>query len=369
MSLYVLKFGGSSVATTARIENAATIITDLYALGHRLVVVVSAMQGVTNQLVDLAKNFSESGCSREYDVVISSGEQVSSGLLALCLQKKGINAKSFQGWQLPIVTEAFFGEADIKFIKTDKIYDSLNSDIIPIIAGFQGVSEGGDITTIGRGGSDASAVALARFLQADECFIYTDVDGVYTADPRTVLSAKKLASVSYPEMLALSTNGAKVLQDRSVQISQEQFVKLRVLSSFSSDGFGTVINNNTEYLSKIGNIAGIAHNTSVVCVKLNDKVLSYLFEKNIGFINMNNKHLVINKTHYGEIKQISSVADTDIGIISIIGENIINLEETILDIISNINIKSKSISDLSLSLVLPFQQIETTVNILHDFLF
>lgn len=371
MSLYVLKFGGSSVATTARIENVASIVKKLYFAGHRLVVVVSAMQGVTNHLVDLIRCFSEEGCNRECDVVISSGEQVSSGLLALSLEQNGVAARSFQGWQLPIITDQLFGEASIKSIKTDKLFHSVNSGVVPIVSGFQGVSKDGEITTIGRGGSDTSAVALARFLEADECFIYTDVDGVYTADPRIVLDARKLSHISYQEMSELSAKGAKVLQNRSVQMSQRQNVKLRVLSSFSSDGMGTFIQNNTKYLSKIGKITAISHNTSVFSICPNQRVLSFLKEKNIDFIKVNNGCIIIGKSHHGEIKKMESLIDSDVGIVSVVGQNVSDHECLILKKLSanHIDLKNKEVSSISLTIVVPFQQTEICVNILHNILF
>lgn len=371
MSLYVLKFGGSSVSTTSRIENVAAIIKRLSLAKHRLVVVVSAMQGMTNQLVDLARTFSDIGCSREYDVVISSGEQVSSGLLALCLQKNGIAARSFQGWQLPIITDSRFGEASIQSIGVNRLLENINSSIIPVISGFQGVSEGNDITTTGRGGSDASAVVLARFLEADECFIYTDVDGVYTADPRIVLESQKLSYVSYEDMFELSSKGAKVLQSRSVKIAKDQSVNVRVVSSFSSDGVGTVIQQNTNYLSKIGKIAGIAHNTSVFSVVPNEHIILSLKEKNIEFIEIGRESLIVSKSHQGEIKQKNSLVDNDVGVISVVGQNLLDFESFILNTLHNneIYLKNKQSSDKSITLVVPFQQTERAVNILHSVLF
>ncbi len=406
MSLYVLKFGGSSVSTTSRIENVADIIRGLYLAGHKLVVVVSAMQGTTNQLIDLAKSFSKTGYSREYDVVISSGEQISSGLLALCLQKNGIVAKSFQGWQLPIITNSCFGEASIRSIDVNKLLNDINSGIIPVISGFQGVSKNNDITTIGRGGSDASAVVLSRFLDADECFIYTDVNGVYTADPRIVLESKKLSHLSYEDMCELSANGAKVLQNRSVKIAKEQNIKIRVVSSFSSDGAGTVIQQNTNYLSKIGKLAGIAHNTSVFSIVPNENIVFLLKEKNIEFIDFGRECIIVNKSHQEEIRenqgrtqgnpkqnqndqnnnqnqgrtqrnyqaqnsQNNFVVDNDIGVISVVGQNLLDFENFLVNTLhnNNIHLKNKKSSNKSITLVVPLQQTEKAVNILHDVLF
>ncbi|GHT89164.1 hypothetical protein FACS1894113_3480 [Alphaproteobacteria bacterium] len=267
MALYVLKFGGSSVATTARIRKSAEIVANVRNRGHLVAVVTSAMQGVTNQLIDVAKAFCDSFVNREYDAIISSGEQVAAGLFALCLGSIGISAKSMLGWQIPIRTSGFFSQGFISSVNKDVILNEiLTNGTTPVIAGFQGISDENEIMTIGRGGSDATACAVSCAIGADECFIYTDVDGVYTADPRVVLNSKRLTQISYDEMLVLASLGAKVLQDKSVCIAKQCGVKLRVLSSFSEGG-ETIVTNETTYQND-RKIAGIAHNTSVCIINI-----------------------------------------------------------------------------------------------------
>ena len=245
MALLVLKFGGTSVADTTRIKNVAAKVAAERALGHRVAVVVSAMSGVTNQLVEYCKQISPLYDEAEYDAVVASGEQVTSGLLAIALQEIGVPARSFQGWQLAMRTDAAHGKARIQGVDDTALADCLDRGEVAVVAGFQGVTAGGRITTLGRGGSDTSAVALAAALKADRCDIYTDVDGVYTTDPRIVAKAKKIDRISYEEMLELASVGAKVLQTRSVELAMKQAVKVQVLSSFDaavgSDLPGTLV--------------------------------------------------------------------------------------------------------------------------------
>jgi aspartate kinase len=245
MDLIVAKFGGTSVADVARIEKAAAKVAREVAAGHKVVVVVSAMAGVTNQLVDYCTQVSPLHDAREYDVVVSSGEQITSGLMALALQKQGITARSWLGWQVAIKTNEVHGKARVMEIDTDELHKRLNAGEVAVIPGFQGVTERGRISTLGRGGSDTSAVAIAAALQADRCDIYTDVDGVYTTDPRIVPKAKKISRISYEEMLELASVGAKVLQTRSVEIAMKKDVPIQVLSSFEdhigSDLPGTLV--------------------------------------------------------------------------------------------------------------------------------
>lgn len=245
MALIVAKFGGTSVADVDRIQNAAKKVAREVQAGHKVVVVVSAMAGVTNQLVDYCTTMSAMYDVREYDVVVSSGEQITAGLMAMALQKNGVTARSWLGWQIPFVTNAMHGKARIQEIDTDRIMERLNKGEVVVVPGFQGVSPENRITTLGRGGSDTSAVALAAALNADRCDIYTDVDGVYTTDPRIVPNARKIDKVSYEEMLELASLGAKVLQTRSVEIAFKMNVNLQVLSSFDeavgSDLPGTLV--------------------------------------------------------------------------------------------------------------------------------
>ncbi len=234
MALIVLKFGGTSVATIPAIENVANKVSGEIKLGHKVAVVVSAMAGVTNQLVNYCSSISQIFDNKEYDAVVASGEQVTSGLLALALQKRGVKARSWLGWQVPIVTNDVHGKARIKAIETDTLHESLEKGEVAVIAGFQGIAPDGRITTLGRGGSDTSAVAIAAALKAARCDIYTDVDGVYTADPRIVNRAKKIPKISYEEMLEMASVGAKVLQTRSVELAMKEKVPVQVLSSFES---------------------------------------------------------------------------------------------------------------------------------------
>ncbi|MGH1376561.1 MAG: aspartate kinase [Alphaproteobacteria bacterium] len=235
MALIVAKFGGTSVADIERIERAAGKVAREVEAGHKVAVVVSAMSGVTNQLVDYCRQISPMHDAREYDTVVSSGEQVTAGLMAMALQKKGVAARSWLGWQIPILTDNVHGKARIEDINTDNILDRLNSGEVVVVPGFQGVTELNRIATLGRGGSDTSAVALAAALNAERCDIYTDVDGVYTADPRIVPKAKKIHKIAYEEMLELASLGSKVLQTRSVEMGAKSGVPIQVLSSFGDE--------------------------------------------------------------------------------------------------------------------------------------
>lgn len=235
MALIVAKFGGTSVADIARIENAANKIVQEVEAGHKVAVVVSAMSGVTNQLVSYCRDISPMHDAREYDTVVSSGEQVTAGLMAMALQKRGITARSWLGWQIPIKTNNVHGKARIEDINTDELHKRLNDGEVAVIPGFQGVTALNRISTLGRGGSDTSAVAVAAALKADRCDIYTDVDGVYTADPRIAPKARKINKISYEEMLELASLGSKVLQTRSVEMGAKSGVPIQVLSSFGEN--------------------------------------------------------------------------------------------------------------------------------------
>lgn len=240
MARIVAKFGGTSVADTDRIERAAEKVAREVALGHEVAVIVSAMSGVTNQLVEYCRTISPMHDAREYDAVVSSGEQVTAGLLAIALQKRGITARSWMGWQVPILSDDVHGKARIAEIKIAEMERGLVSKEVAVLAGFHGVTADNRITTLGRGGSDTTAVALAAALKADRCDIYTDVDGIYTTDPRIVPGAKKIDRISYEEMLELASLGAKVLQVRSVEMAFKQNVPVQVLSSFD-DAIGSDI--------------------------------------------------------------------------------------------------------------------------------
>ncbi len=232
MTRIVAKFGGTSVANIEKIEAAAAKIAREVELGNQVAVVVSAMSGVTNQLVEYCSSISPMHDAREYDTVVSSGEQVTSGLMAMALQKRGIAARSWLGWQVPIVCDDVHGRSRILDIPADEFEKRLSEGEVAVLAGFQGITSRNRIATLGRGGSDTSAVALAAAVNADRCDIYTDVDGVYTTDPRIVPEARKLDKVSYEEMLEMASSGSKVLQTRSVEMAMKRDMPVQVLSSF-----------------------------------------------------------------------------------------------------------------------------------------
>ena len=277
MALIVQKFGGTSVANIERIRNVATKVKQELNLGNQVAVVVSAMSGVTNQLVGYVNELSPlhtQAAWSEYDQVVSSGEQVTSGLLALCLQEMGIPARSFSGWQIPLVTDSAHGKARIHSIDAAAMHKVLANGMVAVVAGFQGISPEGRVSTLGRGGSDTSAVALAAALKADRCDIYTDVDGVYTTDPRIVPNARKLDKITYEEMLELASLGAKVLQTRSVEMAMNHHVVVQVLSSFENtkpDGKlpGTLLVNEEESVEQ-KKITGIAYSRDEARISLTE---------------------------------------------------------------------------------------------------
>ncbi|BEV08651.1 MULTISPECIES: aspartate kinase [unclassified Methylophilus] len=241
MALIVQKYGGTSVANPERIRNVARRVARYKAMGHQVVVVVSAMSGETNRLISLAKEIMPDPDPRELDVMVSTGEQVTIGMTALALMELGIKAKSYTGTQVKILTDDAFTKARILDIDQHNLKQDLDDGYVCVVAGFQGVDAHGNITTLGRGGSDTTGVALAAALKADECQIYTDVDGVYTTDPRVVPEARRLEKITFEEMLELASQGSKVLQIRSVEFAGKYKVKLRVLSSFEEEGDGTLI--------------------------------------------------------------------------------------------------------------------------------
>ena len=258
MARIVQKFGGTSVADVDRIKTVAQRVKNEVDAGNQVAVVLSAMAGVTNQLITYASEISSLHDAREYDAVVSTGEQVTAGLLALALQDKGVAARSWQGWQIPIRTDGVHGKARIMGIETEELERRLALGEVPVVTGFQGLGPDNRITTLGRGGSDTSAVALAAALKADRCDIHTDVDGVYTTDPRIVAGARKLDKITYEEMLEMASAGAKVLQTRAVELAMKRGVRLQVLSSYA-DGAGTLVVDEDEIVEK-EMISGIAYN-------------------------------------------------------------------------------------------------------------
>jgi aspartate kinase len=257
MSRIVMKFGGTSVADLDRIRNVAARVKTEIDAGHQVAVVVSAMAGVTNQLVNWCSALAPLHDAREYDSVVATGEQVTAGLLAIALQNLGLEARSWLGWQIAIDTDGQHGRARIESIEGEELIERLRRGQTPVIAGFQGIGPDNRITTLGRGGSDTSAVALAAALHADRCDIYTDVDGIYTTDPRIVPRARKLQKITYEEMLELASVGAKVLQTRSVELAMKEKVRVQVLSSFSSEP-GTMVVDEEDILEQ-EIVAGIAY--------------------------------------------------------------------------------------------------------------
>lgn len=259
MALYVQKFGGTSVGSIERIEAVAEKVIGYREQGHDIVVVVSAMSGETNRLIGLAKQIDDNPLAREMDVLVSTGEQVTIALLTMALEKRGCPARSYTGGQVKMLTDNVHTKARIRSIDDERMRADLDKGRVVVVAGFQGVDEEGNITTLGRGGSDTSAVALAAALKADECQIYTDVDGVYTTDPRVVEKARRLESITFEEMLEMASLGSKVLQIRSVEFAGKYNVPLRVLSSFE-DGPGTLITLEDDKVMEQPIVSGIAFN-------------------------------------------------------------------------------------------------------------
>ncbi|MFZ9081843.1 MAG: aspartate kinase [Burkholderiaceae bacterium] len=268
MALIVHKYGGTSMGSTERIQNVARRVAKWHRAGHRMVVVPSAMSGETNRLLGLAKEITESPDPRELDQIAATGEQVSVGLLALALKKQGVKARSYAGWQVPVRTDSAHTKARIESIDDKRVLEDLDSGHVVVITGFQGIDEKGSITTLGRGGSDTSAVAIAAALRAEECLIYTDVDGVYTTDPRVEPEARRLAKITFEEMLEMASLGSKVLQIRSVEFAGKYRVKTRVLSSLTDPEMnleeesqsGTLITYEDDETMEQAVISGIAFN-------------------------------------------------------------------------------------------------------------
>ncbi|APH56403.1 Aspartokinase [Granulibacter bethesdensis] len=261
MARIVMKFGGTSVGDLDRIRNVARLVKREVDAGNEVSVVVSAMSGVTNQLVGYCQSLSPLHDAREYDTVVATGEQVTTGLLSIALQEAGVDARSWLGWQLPIRTDNAHGKARIESIEGGELIRRMQAGQVPVVAGFQGIGPDHRITTLGRGGSDTSAVAVAAAVRADRCDIYTDVDGVYTTDPRIVSRARKLDRISYEEMLELASVGSKVLQTRSVELAMKERVRVRVLSSFvdpEGENVGTLVVDEDEIVEK-EMVSGIAY--------------------------------------------------------------------------------------------------------------
>lgn len=305
MALIVQKFGGSSVADTQRLENVADIITDTYKAGNQVIVVVSAQGDTTDEFIEKAGEINPNPSRREMDVLMSAGEQISMALLAMAVEKRDIPVVSLTGWQVPVVTSSSYRMAKIKRVETERLQLELENNKIVIVAGFQGINKYDDITTIGRGGSDTTAVAIAAAMHADLCQIYTDVDGVYSADPRIVPTAKKLDEITYDEMLELASMGAQVLMNRSVEMAKKYRVNLEVVSSFHRVP-GTIIKEDTKMEKLL--ITGVARDKDVARIALTGtvdrpgqayKIFSRLAQKKI------NVDLIIQSIGHEDVKDIS----------------------------------------------------------------
>ncbi len=281
MTRIVMKFGGTSVADLDRIRHVADLVAAEARKGHEIAVVVSAMSGQTNRLVSYVDELSGDTdiggeVDDEYDTIVSSGEQVTSGLLAIALRRRGVNARSWQGWQIPLQTDGAHASARIKDIETLAFNQSLKDGVVGVVAGFQGISPSGRVSTLGRGGSDTSAVALAVALKADRCDIYTDVDGVYTTDPRVVPEARRLGRIAFEEMLELASQGAKVLQTRSVELAMNNNLPIRVLTSFAKPGDdnpGTLVCDEDEIMEErvVSGVAYSRDEAQISLLKLRDE--------------------------------------------------------------------------------------------------
>jgi aspartate kinase len=320
MARIVMKFGGTSVATVERIRNVAKKVKAEVDNGHEVAVVLSAMSGETDRLVGFVREAAELYDTREYDAVVATGEQVTIGLLAIVLQSMGVPARSWMGWQLPVKTDGAHGSARIQEIDTTDMISRMIEGQVAVMAGFQGIGSDGRVTTLGRGGSDTSAVALAAALKADRCDIYTDVDGVYTTDPRIVPQARKLSKITYEEMLELASVGAKVLQTRSVELAMKERVRVQVLSSFEEGTGeslpGTLVVDEEEILEK-ELIAGVAYSKneakiSVMNVPDTPGVSAAIFAP-LAAANVNVDMIVQNIAHDGSTTDLTfTIPATDI---------------------------------------------------------
>lgn len=375
MSLYVLKFGGSSIATLNRINNVANIIANLKNSGNNIIVVTSAMHGVTDKLLAYTRDFNIDNYNdsfyRESDAIVSCGESIAAGILSLALQSIGFKSKSFNSWQIPIEASMDYSNATITNINTYKLIDALNNNIIPVVTGFQGLTSNNDIVTLGRGGSDATACALAYYTNADECYIYTDVSGVFTADPRVVTNAKILDYISYNEMLELAKYGAKVLQYKSVLFAKQYNVKTRVLSSFSNDNYSTLVTNKTKYINN-KEIAGIAHSTNYILLNTNSNISNIIDKYEI--IDINNNNYLVKKNVINNIVNLigdNYKIDNDIGTITVVGNNVYNITNDLTNILTKNNISIKYINneEISVTYVVHLSQTEIVLDILHNYIY
>ncbi len=408
MSLIVHKYGGTSMGSTERIQNVARRVAKWHRAGHQMVVVPSAMSGETNRLLGLAKEISDNPDPRELDQIAATGEQVSVGLLALAIQKQGLKARSYTGWQVPVRTNSAYTKARIESIDDARVRKDLDDGYVVIITGFQGIDEHQSITTLGRGGSDTSAVAVAAALKAEECLIYTDVDGVYTTDPRVEPNAKRLHKITFEEMLEMASLGSKVLQIRSVEFAGKYKVKTRVLSSLTDPDMslaeeaqsGTLITYEEDKTMEQAVISGIAFNRDEAKITIAGvpdkpgvayKILGPVAQANIvvdmiiqnashdGMTDFSftvhrnelNKALdVIKATVQPEIQAREITSDAEICKVSVVGIGMrshVGVASQMFETLSKegINIQMISTSEIKISVVIADKYMELAVRALH----
>jgi len=402
MARIVMKFGGTSVADLDRIRNVAARVKREVELGNEVAVVVSAMSGVTNTLVKYCQDLSPLHDAREYDGVVATGENVTSGLTAIALQTIGVEARSFAGWQIPLATDGAHGKARIDHIDGAALIARMQAGQVPVVAGFQGIGPDHRVTTLGRGGSDTSAVALAAALKADRCDIYTDVDGVYTTDPRIVPKARKMARIAYEEMLELASVGAKVLQTRSVELAMKERVRVQVLSSFAEETGanlpGTLVVDEEEIMEK-ALVAGIAYSrdeAKITVRRVPDRpgiaaaIFGPLSEANvnvdmivqnvsadgttdltftIGRTDLPRAQAVLAQ-HQGEIGYAELLCDPDVAKISVVGVGMrshAGVANTMFGALAakGINIQVISTSEIKVSVLIGAEYTELAVRALH----
>ncbi len=399
MALIVQKYGGTSVGNPERIKNVAQRVAKFKMLGHQVVVVVSAMSGETNRLVALAKEVQPNPDLREMDVLLSTGEQVTIALLSMALMELGLKARSYTGSQVKIITDSAHSKARILDIEEHNMRADLDAGYVVVVAGFQGVDENGNITTLGRGGSDTTGVALAAALKADECQIYTDVDGVYTTDPRLVPEARRLKTITFEEMLEMASLGSKVLQIRSVEFAGKYKVKLRVLSSFDDEGEGTLITFEENDKMEQAIISGIAFNrdeAKITVLGVPDRPgIAYQILGPVGEANIDVDMIIQNvgadgttdftfTVHRNEYKKALEVlkgvqahigareisGDDRIAKVSVIGVGMrshagiaSNMFRTLAE--EGINIQMISTSEIKISVVIDEKYMELAVRVLH----
>ena len=398
MNLIVQKFGGSSVANVERVRHVAQIITDTYAKGNSVIAVVSAQGDTTDDLIAKAKEITDKPSSREMDVLLSTGEQISMSLLAMAIEQMGYPVISLTGWQAGFLTESTHRNARIKKINTERLQNELDKKNIVIVAGFQGLNRYDDITTLGRGGSDTSAVAIAAALKADKCEIYTDVDGVYTTDPRIVPNAHKLDEITYDEMLELATCGANVLHNRSVEMAKKYSVKMEVRSSIHSDVPGTIVKEVCKVEKML--IKGVALDNDVTRISVIEvpdqpgiafrifsalaasKINVDIILQSVGREGTKDISFTVSTAHKDAAMQIAEAFCQTVGgkevnfndhvaQVSIVGAGMLSnpgVAATMFEALgeNNINISMISTSEIKISVLIEKEQGKKAVNAIHD---